>query len=48
MNKIPYMRWSQAWMMLALSQLLCVEDGGNAVPEEEHIRDAMKRDFSVL
>lgn len=21
-NKIPYMRWSQAWMMLALSNLL--------------------------
>ena len=21
-NKIPYMRWSQAWMMLALSELL--------------------------
>jgi hypothetical protein len=22
-NKIPYMRWNQAWMMLALSQTLC-------------------------
>jgi hypothetical protein len=22
-NKIPYMRWSQAWMMLALSYLVC-------------------------
>jgi len=22
-NKIPYMRWAQSWMMLALSQLFC-------------------------
>jgi len=25
MNKIPYMRWSQAWMMLALTELLINE-----------------------
>ena len=25
-NKIPYMRWSQAWMMLALSELFAVKE----------------------
>ena len=25
-HKIPYMRWSQAWMMLALAELYCVEN----------------------
>jgi hypothetical protein len=28
-NKIPYMRWAQAWMMLALSTLLSVKSGDN-------------------
>jgi len=28
-NKIPYMRWSQAWMMLALSQILESIETGN-------------------
>ena len=29
MNKIPYMRWGQAWMMLALASLLEAMENGN-------------------
>ena len=29
-NRIPYMRWAQAWMMLALSNLLNVKSGDSA------------------
>ncbi len=34
-NRISYMRWSQAWMLLALATLL--EDGGQGGPEDTEI-----------
>jgi hypothetical protein len=35
-NKIPYMRWSQAWMMLALSQILTSIESRSDLNEQQH------------
>jgi len=31
--RIPYMRWAQAWMLLAMSTLLCESDALGRSPE---------------
>ncbi len=44
-NKIPYMRWSQAWMLLALATLL--EDRKDAYPADTGNEDGSGRRRSV-
>jgi len=36
--RIPYMRWSEAWMVLALAQLLCALMEGGKKPSAEYSR----------
>lgn len=35
-NRISYMRWSQAWMLLAMSKLLCESDAPVKHPQPHH------------
>lgn len=39
LNKIPYIRWSQAWMFYALSMYLSVTADKNSSEKEEHAAD---------
>jgi hypothetical protein len=36
-NRIPYMRWAQAWMLLAMSALLCESATPMAYPETQDV-----------